>query len=509
MKISVEYLFWYTTSRLVIDEGYRIIHFNEEELEVWLENQKNKQNPIIRISQRDVTWKVLVERDFEQMVNVMNQFRKELNRPKLQLTNIYLSEKPLGESGAYNYQKESKDKAILVNNYVIATDTQKEDIDKLSDVFVFGSKELLPIEAQTQMEIEKLKMNMVTHMSVNVKAPVKKTWKDQFLWTYVLIAMNALVFLAMTLMGGSTNTYVLALFGAKVNELIVAGEWWRFITPAFIHIGMTHLLMNMVSLFILGTMVEKIFGGWRFLIIYFVSGLTGVIASFVYSDSLSAGASGAIFGLFGALLYLIIKKPQIYWKTLGVNVLLLLGINLVYGFVVSSVDQYAHIGGLIGGLLAAYIVAIKGQYFDWKRWGYTLITLVIIGFFIMLGFRNVNQSTNPDTGNSVVVNYMEHGKTAEAKKVIGVMQKNNYNDNVSDFFAGNLLLKENQTTAAIANYQAAIEKEPQFPEAYYNLALAYQAEGQLKQATSAAKKASEQSNVASYKDLYDKLRTAK
>nr|WP_227001966.1 rhomboid family intramembrane serine protease [Brochothrix thermosphacta] len=310
-------------------------------------------------------------------------------------------------------------------------------------------------------------------------------------------------------MGGSTNTYVLALFGAKINELIVAGEWWRFITPAFIHIGMTHLLMNMVSLFILGTMVEKIFGGWRFLIIYFVSGLTGVIASFVYSDSLSAGASGAIFGLFGALLYLIIKKPQIYWKTLGVNVLLLLGINLVYGFVVSSVDQYAHIGGLIGGLLAAYIVAIKGQYFDWKRWGYTLITLVIIGFFIMLGFRNVNQSTNPDTGNSVVVNYMEHGKTAEAKKVIGVMQKNNYNDNVSDFFAGNLLLKENQTTAAIANYQAAIEKEPQFPEAYYNLALAYQAEGQLKQATSAAKKASEQSNVASYKDLYDKLRTAK
>lgn len=156
MKISVEYLFWYTTSHLVIDEGYRIIHFNEEELEVWLENQKNKQNPIIRISQRDVTWKVLVERDFEQMVNVMNQFRKELNRPKLQLTNIYLSEKPLGESGAYNYQKESKDKAILVNNYVIATDTQKEDIDKLSDVFVFGSKELLPIEAQTQMEIEKI-----------------------------------------------------------------------------------------------------------------------------------------------------------------------------------------------------------------------------------------------------------------------------------------------------------------------------------------------------------------
>lgn len=505
VKKPLDYLFWYTVSHFVIDEKYRIIHLNEDELEVWLENTTNRDLPIIRLSQRDVTWRVLVERDFNQVVHVMSQFRKELNRPKLTLANIFLCEKTIETSGMFNEQKQSENKAVTVNSYVLTPVDQAADMALLADDFKWDIDTMLPIAEQTSEAVEDLKTNMISHMSANVKLPTKKNWKDQFLWTYLLIAINVLVFIAMTVMGGSTNTYVLSLFGAKVNELLVAGEWWRFITPMFLHIGFTHLLMNMVSLFIIGTLVERIFGGWRFMTIYFIAGIAGVIASFVYSDSLSAGASGAIFGLFGALLYLIIKKPQIYWKTLGVNVLFLLGINLAYGFVVSNVDQYAHIGGLLGGLLVAYCVAIKGQYVDWKRWGYVVLTAVIFSYFIVVGFGNVNVNSEVATGNSVAMSYIEHKKMNEAKKVIGVIEKNNYNDYVSDFLLGTIEFNEGNHAAAITALERAIAKEPNFPEAYYNLALVHQAAGNHLKAVAAAKKASAQSSDVTYQALYEKL----
>lgn len=505
VKKPLDYLFWYTVSHFVIDEKYRIIHLNEEELEVWIENTTNRDLPIIRLSQRDVTWRVLVERDFNQVVHVMSQFRKELNRPKLTLANIYLCEKTLETSGMYNETKMSKDTTITINSYVLTPTEQTADMSLLATDFNWNTETMLSLAEQTNEAVEALKVKMISHMSANVQLPAKKTWKDQFLWTYLLIAINVLVFLAMTVMGGSTDTYVLTLFGAKINELIVAGEWWRLITPMFLHIGFTHLLMNMVSLFIIGTLVERIFGGWRFLTIYFVAGIAGVIASFVYSDSLSAGASGAIFGLFGALLYLIIKKPQIYWKTLGINVLFLLGINLAYGFVVSNVDQYAHIGGLIGGLLMAYCVAIKGQYVDWKRWVYVVLTVVIFSYFMVIGYRNVNATSDPATGNAVVMSYIEQQKMGEAKKVVGVIEKNNYNDYVSDFLLGTIEFHKGNHAAAITALERAIAQEPNFPEAFYNLALVHQADGNRLKAIAAAKQASAQSSDASYKALYEKL----
>nr|WP_054752968.1 rhomboid family intramembrane serine protease [Piscibacillus salipiscarius] len=92
--------------------------------------------------------------------------------------------------------------------------------------------------------------------------------------------------------------------GLKFNPFIAQGEYWRIITSMFLHIGLIHLLMNMIALYYLGEVTEKIYGTKRFLVIYFIAGIFGSIASFATNDSVSAGASGAIFGLFGALLFL-------------------------------------------------------------------------------------------------------------------------------------------------------------------------------------------------------------
>lgn len=129
--------------------------------------------------------------------------------------------------------------------------------------------------------------------------------KQQAFCTQAIVLIQVIVFILMTINGGSTNSQILLNFGAKYGPAIQAGDWWRLITPVFLHIGLTHLVVNSVTVYYIGTQIENMFGHIRFLAIYFVSALTGNLASFVFMpDSLSAGASTAIFGLFGAFLML-------------------------------------------------------------------------------------------------------------------------------------------------------------------------------------------------------------
>jgi membrane associated rhomboid family serine protease len=189
----------------------------------------------------------------------------------------------------------------------------------------------------------------------------------QMLWTrpvrvtYIVFAFNIVIFVLMTLAGGSTNPRTLLAFGMKDNNLIDAGEVWRLVTPIFIHIGVLHMFFNSYSLWIVGPHVEKLYGGARFFILYVLAGIGGVVASYWYNPSRpSAGASGAIFGLFGVLLVFVIKYrnsiPPQFRSALGRGIFLTLAINLVIGFSVQFVDNSAHIGGLIcGATLAALI----------------------------------------------------------------------------------------------------------------------------------------------------------
>ena len=140
-----------------------------------------------------------------------------------------------------------------------------------------------------------------------------------------------------------------ALFG----PLVQSGEYWRLFTVALVHGGLTHLFFNMFSLLVLGNPVEAALGKARFLVIFFVSLLTGSLAS-VYLNSyphISVGASGAVFGLFGAF---IAMRKMI---SEGVrDIYVIVGLNFVFGFVLGGVDWRAHLGGLVGGYLATAIL---------------------------------------------------------------------------------------------------------------------------------------------------------
>jgi rhomboid protease GluP len=194
-------------------------------------------------------------------------------------------------------------------------------------------------------------------------------------WTYVMMGVNIAVFLAMTVFGaldglglnGSQTSDVLLTFGAMRNQLIAQGEYYRLLSSMFLHIGLVHLLFNSYALFILGQDVERLYGSGRFLLIYFLGGLGGSLASFVLSADprgVSAGASGAIFALIGAS----IAYFYLHRQTFGArgqaqlrSLLMLAGINLVFGFTIPGINNLAHMGGLLFGLALGWILAPKYQ----------------------------------------------------------------------------------------------------------------------------------------------------
>jgi rhomboid protease GluP len=192
-------------------------------------------------------------------------------------------------------------------------------------------------------------------------------------WTFILLGVNIAVFLAMTVfgalnglgLGGSQDFRVLLIFGAMQNQLIAQGEYHRLLTSMFLHIGLIHLLFNSYALYVVGQDVERLYGSARFLVIYFLSGLGGSLASFVLgAGGISAGASGAIFGLIGAS----IAYFYLHRATFGPrgqaqlrSLLFLAGINLVLGFTIPGINNLAHMGGLVFGALLGWILAPKYQ----------------------------------------------------------------------------------------------------------------------------------------------------
>ena len=168
----------------------------------------------------------------------------------------------------------------------------------------------------------------------------------------------------MALAGGSSNEPTLMAFGVKSNAEIAQGQWWRFVTPIFIHIGLLHLFFNSYALWIVGPQVEKLYGGARFVLLYMLTGIAGVYGSYSYHpNTISAGASGAIFGLFGVLLVFGLRYrnsiPPFFKRAVGTGVLPVIVINLIIGFTIPMIDNSAHIGGLLAGAVLAAVVPFQ------------------------------------------------------------------------------------------------------------------------------------------------------
>ena len=193
--------------------------------------------------------------------------------------------------------------------------------------------------------------------------------------THILISINVIVFIIMLLVGGnsvitSPSTNLLLQFGASYSELVFEyGQFWRLLTSNYLHIGLAHLLFNMWCLYSIGLELEEFMGSLLFFVTYTLSGIFGSLVSCLYYTSIgqntvSAGASGAIFGIAGALLvvtlYIGSKYNRNQFNYDYSSLLFFIGFNIVYGLRVPGIDNAAHLGGLIlGSIMGIFYTFIR------------------------------------------------------------------------------------------------------------------------------------------------------
>lgn len=201
--------------------------------------------------------------------------------------------------------------------------------------------------------------------------------------TYILIGINVFMFLLQKFFNlDSFLINAFALYGPFVRE----GQFYRLVTSAFLHADILHILFNMYALYVLGSQAESFFGKFKFSIIYLFSTITASLLSILLNiDGVSIGASGAIFGILGALLYFGYNFRVYLGNTLVRQILPIIIINLLFGFMVSSIDNFAHIGGLIGGFLITMGLGIKSKSNDNKVNGYVL-SFIFLMFLIIMNF---------------------------------------------------------------------------------------------------------------------------
>ncbi|WP_416792661.1 rhomboid family intramembrane serine protease [Sulfurovum sp. ST-21] len=200
--------------------------------------------------------------------------------------------------------------------------------------------------------------------------------------TYLVILLNSAVYLFSSIYSGSIvemNLRVLVDMGALYGPLTVLhGEWWRLFTAMFLHGGMTHLLMNMVSIYLIGRGMELYFEKKAYISIYLFAGLVGGLVSLlVHPESVGIGASGAIFGVFGALAGFFLahrKRRAVRSQAFMKDFAVIMGINLVLGFSIESIDVTAHIAGLVAGFTGGFMLSRQPRLI----WVYGLVMLGVI-----------------------------------------------------------------------------------------------------------------------------------
>lgn len=199
--------------------------------------------------------------------------------------------------------------------------------------------------------------------------------QPQAVCTTGLIVINVLVFFLLSLRGDTESGYFMLQYGAMYEPLVTEGhEYYRLITSLFLHFGIQHLLNNMVMLGALGYQLENEIGRIKFLLIYFISGIGGNLCSLYWNVShgeqvISAGASGAIFGLMGSLLYIVAVNRGRLGRLSGRGMLIMVALSLYFGLTSSGVDNSAHIGGLICGILIT-VLLYRRKRMDHSQYGF-------------------------------------------------------------------------------------------------------------------------------------------
>ena len=340
--------------------------------EIWLENLEEDYK-IIRIVSHHIHNKEQLDFDKFKLNKIVKQVKKKTFSFKVKVLNIYTdieNEKLLANDDIYISKEEDINNSKLIDAFPNIVNKTKHD-EKGIEYFIKMSNNINAKNEVRGKEAEKI---------FSYKKPVI---------TYAIIAICLLLFAFMYLFGnGSTDTITLLYFGANLDLLVKDGQVYRLFTCMFLHIGIWHLLCNMYSLYIIGTEIENLFGKIKYLIIFIGSGICGSLLSIAFThNTVSAGASGAIFGLLGALLYFGYYYRAYLGNSIKKSILPVIIINLIIGFTSKGIDNAAHIGGLVGGILLSMLVGVPGKKSKRDNINGIILTIIYIAFISYMAFR--------------------------------------------------------------------------------------------------------------------------
>lgn len=470
------YIFWRLAYLLIADHGYRMIQLFENQKELWLEKFENKHAPIIRMLLHDLNWSNSMQRDIEFTAANGERVRGQIGRREINVVNIYVSQYPPVDDYEYRIAKpyvNPNSNKTTVRSIILAKDVYNSGFSQISTLLQKEVKFSIN-EDISETEVDTLKRTVLGHAIRKAKTERAILMNGKPFYTYLFIFIQVVVYFWLEMHGGSTNTSTLLKYGAKFNPYIHNGEWWRFITPIFLHIGLGHLAMNSLSLYFLGTAIERIYGNLRFLFIYLFAGAAGFIGSFLFSDNISAGASGAIFGCAGALLYFGLIYPKLFSRTMGPAFIIILLLNLFFGFAHQGIDNAGHIGGLIGGFLASGIV-----YFPKKKKPLTQLIFLIVATAsvwgtLFYGFSDLTEGKDEQSNLIVAQEYIKQENYEQAYQLLKEVEKDTAHPSEQVYFLLSFVeIKQRMLEDAQSHLLRAIQLNPEFTEAHYNLALIY------------------------------------
>ena len=358
------------THYFITEQNYNPVVVHGVNDEIWLENM-NSDYKIIRIVSKYIHNNEQLNFDRFRSKQITKKLKRKTFSFRMNVLNIYID---LGDNVTNIEEENSKDVSVFISKI---SDIKKSVMSKIFPDIVEktnhpekGMEFLFKITEDINVSNEKKNKRMEKIFSS--KKPII---------TYILMALCILMFIITSF---GIDKMTLVVYGANVGSLVKNGEVYRLITYMFLHGGLIHIFFNMYSLYIVGPRVEDFFGKWKFLLIYLISGISGGLLSIAMNgDVISVGASGAIFGLFGALLYFGYNYRGYIGAIIKSQILPIVIYNLLIGFFISGIDMWGHVGGLIGGIITTYALGtIENKKYNFSN---ILLLIIYLGFLIYLG----------------------------------------------------------------------------------------------------------------------------
>ena len=358
----------------ITEKNYTPIILQGAENEIWLENL-DENYEIIRIVSGYIHNNEQFDFDMFKTHRIMRKIKRKTLSLNLNTLSIFVD---LGEAVTL---KNSKD--ILCVKATTESDLKESNNIKKSFPDIFSK---LKYSEEGVNLFVKITNDINKHNQMDA-AKAEEVFKQKVpVITYILMAINVILYVFPYLLGN--YDYAVSLLALHHDSVISGGEYYRLFTAMFMHAGIFHLLFNMYALYIIGTQLESFIGKVRYTFIYLFGGICSALLSlaFLSDNAISLGASGAIFGLMGALLYFGYHYRVYLGNVVRSQIIPLIVLNLALGFLVPGIDNAAHIGGLIGGFLALMGLGVKYRSKVSERVNGIILTIIYIAFLIIINF---------------------------------------------------------------------------------------------------------------------------